>query len=118
MKESVKTQKTSRLIQKILSEIFQINLKDIIKPAIISITEVKTSPDYSISNIYLSILSKDKEAILERIIENKNMIRKLLGNRIANKIRKIPSLRFFIDNSLEHALKIRKLLEKTENDDS
>ncbi len=114
MKESLKTQKVSRLIQKNLSEVFQRDLTDVTKPALVSITLVKTSPDYSISNIYLSILAKDRKIILEKIIENRKLIRKLLGNKIANKMRKIPFLKFFIDDSFDNALKIANLLKKTE----
>ena len=112
MKESLKTQKISRLIQKNLSEIFQKDLNDITKPGLVSITLVKTSTDYSISNIYLSILAKDRKIILEKIIENRSLIRKHLGNKIANKIRKIPILKFYIDDSFDNALKISNLLKK------
>ncbi|MCP3659400.1 MAG: 30S ribosome-binding factor RbfA [Bacteroidetes bacterium] len=114
MKENSKTQKISRMILKTLSQIFQQNLVDITKPAIVTIIDVKTSSDLSIANIYLSILYKDKQSILDKIIENSKLIRKHLGNNLANKIRKIPSLRFYIDDSLDYSCRINKLIKDIE----
>ena len=67
--ENTRQQKISRLLQKELGEIFLLYAKDI-KGTLISVTNVRISPDLSIARIYLSIFpSKDAETILKNIQE-------------------------------------------------
>ena len=44
-------------------------------------------------------------------------IRKKLGMRMRHQIRVIPELQFFLDESLDYAEKIEKLLKETKKDD-
>ena len=54
--ESKRQQKFGRQIQKDLSDIFQKEFKEIFGKAMVTITDVKMSPDLSAARCYLSFL--------------------------------------------------------------
>ena len=68
--------------------------------------------DLSLARCYLSIFgSKDKQEVFESIEQNSGRIRGDVGRKLKN-LRKIPALKFFIDDSLDYASKIDELLKK------
>jgi ribosome-binding factor A len=112
MSGSTRQQKYSRLMQKELSEIFQRDKRGILENTMISIVDVKMSPDLSVARIYLSMtLAKDKEKVLEKINANKREIRKALGDRIGKQVRIIPEIVFFIDEVEENAQRIEDIIK-------
>lgn len=111
MSGTVRQQKYCKLIQKEISDIFQRDRRGILNNEIISIAEVKMSPDLSVAKIYISMmLAKDKEATLDRLNTRKSEIRKELGGKIGKQVRIIPELIFFIDEVEENAFKIDSLI--------
>lgn len=111
--DSIRQQKSARLIQKDLAEIFLLEGKNWFPNAMITVTQVRISPDMSIARVYLSLFAiKDKDSLLQDITLRTNEIRKHLGNRIGKQVRIIPELKFFIDDSLDYMEKIDKALKK------
>ena len=111
--DSIRQQKSARLIQKDLAEIFLLEGKNWFPNAMITVTQVRISPDMSIARVYLSLFAiKDKESLLQDISIRTNEIRKHLGNRIGKQVRIIPELKFFIDDSLDYMEKIDKALKQ------
>lgn len=103
--------KISRLIQKEIGDIFQRNGSSIYPGVMLTVTVVRVTPDFSLAKIYISAFPSDKrEKAIEAINENKKTIRHELGKRIRNQLRAIPDLNFFIDDSLDYADNINKLL--------
>ena len=77
-----------------------------------SVTKVKISPDLSLAKIYVSIFPVlQAPSILKLIGNNKNSIRRSLGELIKNQVRRIPDLAFYIDDSLEHIDKVEAALK-------
>jgi ribosome-binding factor A len=112
MSGTVRQQKYSKLIQKELSEIFLRDKKGILGNAFITIADVRMSPDLSVAKVYFSMtLTKDKNAILNKIESHKSEIRKALGDRIRNQARIIPALVFFIDELEENAQRIEDVIK-------
>jgi ribosome-binding factor A len=112
MAGSTRQQKFGRLIQKELSDIFQRDKRGVLENALISIVDVKVSPDLGVAKIYLSmLLAKDKEKVLDRVNANKKEIRKALGEKIGKQVRIIPELVFYIDEIEENARKIDDILK-------
>ena len=98
MSGTVRQQKYSRLVQKELSTIFQQDKRGILNHEMVTIAEVKMSPDLGVAKVYISMmLTKNKEATLERLNTHKKEVRKALGDRIGKQVRIIPELIFFID---------------------
>jgi len=111
---SIRQNKVARLIQKELSEIFLQNSSSMFNGAMISVTVVRMSPDFSLARVYLSIFNTQcsDDEVFESINLQKNQIRNLLGRKIRNQVRSIPEIAFFIDDSLEYYNKIDDLLKK------
>jgi|688.fasta_scaffold178427_2 ribosome-binding factor A len=111
MAQPVRIQKIARLLQKVLGEIFVQETFRLLGNRIVTVTEVCISPDLGLAKVYLSlILNQDSADVLAKVEQHKGVIRKLLGDRIGNKLRKVPELRFYTDDSVMHAAKIHQLL--------
>ena len=95
-----------------LTEIFANEIKDPHIDSMVSVTDVEVSNDLSYARIYVSKLGsqRDREALLDALTKANGFIRSALSQRL--KIRKVPELRFFLDDSLEYGAKIEKLLSE------
>lgn len=81
--------------------------------AFISVTQVRISPDLGNAKVYISIMAtKDRNAIFKLVNEQNHIIRKKLGAIVGKQLRIVPELQFFIDDSLDYAMKIEELLKK------
>ncbi|MBI2257847.1 MAG: 30S ribosome-binding factor RbfA [Flavobacteriia bacterium] len=109
---SIRQNKLESVIQEEVASFLLVHSRDLCLGAMVSVTIVRVSPDMSYSKIYLSIFGhKDKEKVLENIQQHASKIKGTLGKRLKN-LRKIPSLNFFIDDSIDYAEKIDQLLSK------
>jgi len=78
----------------------------------VTVTEVKISPDLSVARCYLSfLLIDDREAVMDQIDLQNKAIRNALANRIRKQVRIIPNLVFFLDDTAAYAAKIEALFE-------
>lgn len=110
--ESKRQLKFSKMIQKDLGDIFHHEIQDLIGKAFITVTLVRMSPDLGVARVYLSMMMvEDKQKLIDHIIERKGYIRKLLGARIGKKVRVIPELMFFLDDSMEYSDNIDRILK-------
>ncbi len=111
--ESLRQQKVSRLLQKELSAAFQRESKEHFGGALITVTIVRVSSDFSVAKIYLSLfLAKDKNELLKKINERKWDLRKNLATTFKSQMRIVPELIFYIDDSYDYAARIDELLKK------
>ncbi|HEX4887428.1 MAG TPA: 30S ribosome-binding factor RbfA [Luteibaculaceae bacterium] len=109
---SVRLEKISTLIKHELAIIFQRESRNLFEGAFITVTQVRVSPDLSYARVYLSFFTKDKkEEQLKVVQQHTPIIRKMLGLVVGKQMRKIPELAFFIDDSLDYAEEIDKLLK-------
>ena len=109
--ESKRQQKYSRMIQKELGQIFQQNMTHQLTGMMVSVTQVRMSPDLGVAKAYLSfILAKDPDQALRRVNEHKSEVRRELGKRIGKQVRSIPELIFYHDDSSEYAAHMDQLI--------
>ncbi|MDO5524061.1 MAG: ribosome-binding factor A [Bacteroidia bacterium] len=109
--ESNRQQKVNRLIQKELSEIFLLETKKM-PGVLISVTNVRTSPDLGLVHAHLSIFPSEKGSeLIQNINDNVKSIRFNLGKRVGKQLRVVPELVFHLDDSLDYIDNIDKLLE-------
>jgi ribosome-binding factor A len=110
--EGTRLQKIERQIQKDLSEIFLAQTRQM-QGVMVSVTNVRVSPDLGVAKVYLSIFPSPKgKEIMEGIQHNKKSIRYELGVRIGKQIRKVPELAFFLDDSIDYLANIDHLLKQ------
>ena len=109
--ESTRQKKISRQLQKDLSEIFQLEGRTLFSTSFISVTVVRVSPDLSVARAYLSVFGvENKEELLAEINHMAYYLRKKLAARVRNQMRKVPDLKFFLDDSVDYAQNIESLL--------
>jgi len=102
----------ARLLQKEMSEIFELEMRRLYPHAMITVTGVNVTKDLSIARFYLSIFAlRDKKPGIEKIRENIPEFRYRLGNKIAKQVRIIPFIEFFEDDSLDYIENIENLLK-------
>ncbi|MFR2732110.1 30S ribosome-binding factor RbfA [Hoylesella buccalis] len=110
--QETRQNRVARLLQKELATIFQ-SQTQATHGVMVSVTQVRVSPDLSICTAYLSIFPSEKaEEIIKNITANEKTIRYDLGTRVRNQLRIVPELRFFIDDSLDYIEHIDELLKK------
>ena len=110
--ESTRQKKVSRQLLKDLSEILQLKGRDLIGTSLVSVTVVRISRDLSIARVYISVFgTEDKEDLLAKMNQQSYAIRKKLGERIRNQMRKVPELKFFLDDSVDYSQQIEDLLK-------
>jgi len=106
-------------VQKKLSKLIKVELSDIlsrdlqyVKGVFLTVTLVKVPRDLGLAKIYISTLPDAQlETMVETLNEHDWEIRKALAAKIRNKVRKIPELRFYADDSSQYADNIDKLLK-------
>ena len=109
--ESNRQQKINRLIQKELSEIFLLETKKM-PGVLISVTNVRVSPDLGMAHAYLSIFPSEKsEELLNNVNGNVKSVRYELGKRVGKQLRVVPDLSFHVDDSLDYIENIDRLLK-------
>jgi len=114
--ESIKQKKVAELVQAAVAEYFLFHASIDYLGAFINISEVKVTADLSIAKIYVSIMPSekyDRKAVFQMIEGNNKKIRKYVGDKLAKKLRKIPELRFYFDESLDVVERIEQLLKNT-----
>ena len=111
--ESTRQLKYARLVQKELAEIFQLETRGLFGPIMITVTQVRMSPDLGVAKVYVSPFPvKEKEKMLESIRKRTRELRGMLGERIGKQARVVPELIFYLDDSLDYAEHINELLKK------
>lgn len=109
--DSLRQNKISRLIQKELASFFQTESRTYFQGKMITVTQVRVSPDMSLAKVYVSIFPlKENEDFLSYITQHTKIIRNGLGQKIRHQVRIIPELVFYRDDSIDYADRIEKLL--------
>lgn len=110
--ESTRQHKIARLIQKDMSDIL-LRYARTLRSTLISVSEVRVSPDLSIAHIYLSIFPQDKAAdTMETIKKNTPQLRGQLGTLERHQLRIIPELIFHLDITIDNMARIDELLKQ------
>lgn len=98
------------MIQKELSEIFR-RQTAVAGNVLVSVSAVRVSPDLSVAKAYLSIFPPEKATeILENIKAQTKTVRYELAQAVKQILRKCPDLTFYLDDSLDYAENIDRLL--------
>ena len=115
--ETTRQAKISRLLQKELSELFRLQTAKT-HGTLVSVSAVRVSPDLSVARAYLSIFPSERSAeIIKSINASAKTIRYELAQRVRYQLRKTPELTFFVDDSLDYAENIDRLLASDGIDD-
>lgn len=115
----MKKQRLEGIGKEMMRVISKVLLEEVKNPKIkglVSVTEVSVTEDLKFADTYFSILpplnDEEKKYDHEEILEALNEIKGFLRKRVAEEvdIRFTPEIRVKLDNSMENAMKITKLL--------
>ena len=110
---STRQLKVAREIQKDLAEIIRAKGMAAFGGAMVSVSEVRISPDLSVAKVFVSIFPSSKaDAVMATLQDNVRPLRGELGHKVAKQLRIVPELVFMLDGSLDYAEHIDELLKK------
>ncbi len=90
---STRQNKVSRMLQRELGEIYQREGRNMFTGKLITVTEVRISPDLGQARVYLSIFPPPPKEDFDRVTESyAGLVRRELGNRIRHQVKSIPEL--------------------------
>ncbi len=118
MQEGKRQKQISGLLQQELSQVFQRLGLNMIDGGMISISSVKITPDLLEARVYLSIFqAKDVKVVMKTIDDRSWEIKKELVARIKLQLRRIPEIKYFHDDTLDHVFKMEKLFDEIKEKD-
>jgi ribosome-binding factor A len=101
-----------RVGEQIRQELSQIIAQQVHDPGVgfITLTRVKVTPDLQLARVLYTVMGDEKQKketvkALERAIP---FLRRQIGSRI--RLRRVPDLQFFYDESIEHQDRIEQIL--------
>jgi len=118
MQENKRQKQISGLINEELAVIFQHLGLNIINGGMVSISSVKITPDLLEARVYLSIFNApDNNAILSKIQERGWEIKKELAAKVKHQLRRIPDLKYYLDDTLDHVFKMENIFKQIKTDE-
>ncbi|MCJ8155024.1 30S ribosome-binding factor RbfA [Chryseobacterium sp. SSA4.19] len=109
--ESNRQRKVAQIIQEDFAELFRKQAAESKQSILVSVSDVKVTPDLGIAKIYLSIFPQEfRSAVMKEIEENKAQYRNFLGQKMAKQVRVIPNLNFYLDTALDDVEKLEREL--------
>ena len=80
---------------------------------LVTVTEVKMSPDMGIAKIYLSIWNtENKQAVMLQLHEENGRLRQALGQRLRRHVRRIPNIDFYEDETIDEMYRVDSLFDR------
>ncbi len=118
MNESKRQKQIGGLLNEELNDIFRRMGLNMLDNGMVSITSVRITPDLLEARVYLSLFQvKDPAAAMKKIEDRSWEIKRELAGRVKQQLRRIPELKFFQDDSLDHVFKMEELFKQINKPD-
>lgn len=117
MVEGKRQKQVAAVLQQEMNEIFRKMGINMLLGGMISIADVKVTPDLLEARFYLSFFKVDDETAAMKTIASKSWeIKKELAERVKKQLRRMPVLHFYKDDTLDNVFKIEEILKKIDED--
>ena len=114
-REFLRHQRVARQLQRELAEVIQQDMKDP-EVGFATVSEVEVTKDLAVAKVYISVLTtkqdESKAVSVAALNRASNYIHGVVAKRM--RMRAVPELRFFLDESVEQGIKIEALLKATD----
>jgi ribosome-binding factor A len=115
MLEGKRQKQIAGVIHEEMTSIFRKMGLSMIDGGLLSISSVKITPDLLEARIYLSVFqAKDNQAVLKKVEEKAFEIKRELSSKLKHQLRRIPEIRYYLDDTLDQVFKMEELLKKIE----
>ena len=113
MEESKRQKQVAKLLMEEMSDIFLREGLNMVDGGMVSISKVNITPDLLEARIYLSMFQVNDPKVLMQVINDRGWeLRKLLGARTRNQLRRVPEIQFYLDDTMDHVFKMEELFRK------
>ena len=113
MEEGKRQKQVAAVVSEELNDIFRRLNLNMIGGGMVSISSVKLTPDLLEARIYVSMYKvQDENAALKKIENQAWEIKRELANRVKNQLRRMPVLKFYLDDTLDHVFKMEELFKQ------
>ncbi len=117
MEEGKRQKQIAGMLQEEITKIFQRLNMSMMNGGLVSISSVKVTPDLLECRIYVSLFQVSDVAATMKSIEDRAWeIKKALAAEVKHQLRRIPELRFYHDDTLDHVFKMEELFKGLNND--
>ena len=119
MEEGKRQKQIGGLLQEELSTLFQRLGLSMIDGGMVSISSVKLTPDLLEARVYLSFFQvADPKQTMKKIEDRAWEIKRDLSARVKQQLRRIPELKFFRDDTLDHVFKMEEIFKQIKTDNN
>jgi ribosome-binding factor A len=119
MQEGKRQKQVAGVIQEEMNSIFQRMGLTMVDGGMVSISNVKLTPDLLEARIYLSLYQVGSaEKVIRYFEERKPEIKRELSSRVKHQLRRMPELKFFHDDTLDQVFRIEEIFRKINEDKS
>jgi ribosome-binding factor A len=113
MQEGKRQKQVAAVLQETLNDIFMHLGLNMIERGMVSISNVKVTPDLLEARIYISLFKIDQPAAAKKRIEDRAWeIKKHLAEKVKHQLRRIPVLHFYLDDTLDHVFKMEEIFKQ------
>ena len=116
-KNSIKNVRINSEVQRALSELIRMGVKDPRVSSLTSVTDVEVAPDLKTAKVFVSVLGDEKKQkdTLEGLKSAMPYLRSQLAKSI--NLRNTPELRFHLDTSIEYGMHMSELINQVKAKD-
>jgi ribosome-binding factor A len=118
MEEGKRQRQVASVIQEEMNDIFRRLSLNMIDGGMVSISNVKVTPDLLEARIYISIFqAKDEKVVMKKIEDRAWEIKKELADKVKHQLRRMPVLHFYLDDTLDHVFKMEEIFRQIKKDE-
>lgn len=116
--ESIRQRQVAELIKRNFSIVLQQEGTYVYGASVlVTVTNVKITPDFSLAKIYLSIYNtENKQEVILEMEENMLRLKQSLAHRVRKHMRRVPDIDFYLDDTLDEMYRLRQLFDKLHKD--
>jgi ribosome-binding factor A len=118
MEEGKRQRQVASVIQEEMNDIFRRLSLNMIDGGMVSISNVKVTPDLLEARIYISIFqAKDEKVVMRKIEDRAWEVKKELADKVKHQLRRMPVLHFYLDDTLDHVFKMEEIFRQIKKDE-
>lgn len=117
--ESIRQKQVGELIRRYFSMILTEEGSMIYgRDKLVTVTGVKMTPDLLIAKVYISVYgTENKQEVILEMEDNYPRLRQALGAKIGKQMRRMPSLEFYLDDTIDEMYRVEALLNRVQDED-
>lgn len=111
---SIRTDRVARMIQREVADLLQQDFSESTH-SLLTVTDARVTKDLGIAYLNISVLGDSqaqRDAAFSRLESQTVAIRQALAQRIRHQVRRIPELRFFLDEGPQRAARMEELFDQ------